>query len=487
MSAKSEENQASTGVLDSPSAAEPRYIGRYKPPYGEKVAGRHLKSVSGVWHYFRRVPKQFADVDSRRFVEKSCETRDDRLAAQKAARFAQADDQRWHDLALAALAEKEAEREAGAVAAERVYQRAVRLARLHGFAYRTAEQIAAEASPSELRRRIDKVSGAGLMDTETTTALLGLVEPPAATFRACAEAYVKTHGATWKNKKHRQQWENTLRDYVYPTCGDLDVGQVDVAHIVSCLEPIWLNKKETASRVRMRIEAVLDWAAASNYRSGLNPARWKGHLENLLAKRKKRVKHHEALPYGELAAFMAALRDKPGTGARAVEFTILTAVRSGEARGATWQEIDFKNAVWSIPAERMKWPVDHRVPLAPAAMAVLSRVGKPDPRDFIFPGERSGKPLSDMTLLKVLEDMGYRGEGTANITVHGFRSTFSDWTSETTNHSPEVREMALAHVIENKVEAAYRRGELFAKRRELMQDWARFCDGPSPTTREVGQ
>jgi integrase len=253
------------------------------------------------------------------------------------------------------------------------------------------------------------------------------------------------------------------------------VQAIDVGLVMKALEPIWNEKPETASRVRGRIESVLDWATARGYRQGENPARWRGHLENLLPKKSKvwRVEHHAALPYTEIGAFMAELREQDGTAARALEFAILTAARTGEVIGATWSEIDLEGHLWTIPAVRMKAGKEHRVPLSDAALAVLRAMGEVQTGEFVFPGNRAKQPLSQMAMLMLLRRMGRDG-----LTVHGFRSAFSDWCAEQTAFPSEVREMALAHTVGDKVEAAYRRGDLFEKRRQLAEAWARYCGTP---------
>jgi integrase len=291
------------------------------------------------------------------------------------------------------------------------------------------------------------------------------------TFDQCAKAYIESHKAGWRNAKHAQQWTNTLEAYVYPAFGSVPVGDVDVAMVMKVLEPLWTTKPETAGRVRGRIEAVLDWSKVRGFRAGENPARWRGHLDHLLPARSKvrQVKHHAALPYAELGAFMKELRTNKGTAAAALEFLILTAGRTGEVIGARWPEIDFKSRVWTVPAERMKRGREHRVPLSRPAMAVLERT-RGQGADFVFPSLKAGKPLSNMALLVLLGRMG-RGD----VTAHGFRSTFRDWAAERTNFPREVAEAALAHAIDDKVEAAYRRGDLFEKRRHLMEAWAEFC------------
>ena len=294
----------------------------------------------------------------------------------------------------------------------------------------------------------------------------------ALTFRLAGEAYIKAHREGWRNEKHADQWTNTLTTYAYPKIGHLLVQDVELPQVLAVLEPIGTSKTETASRVRGRIEAVLDWATARGHREGLNPARWRGHLDKLLPKPSKvaRVEHHTALPASEMPSFMAALRRQPGAGARALEFAILTAARSGEVRGATWQEIDLDAGVWLIPGDRMKAGREHRVPLSPEAVALLKALPKHGETDLVFVGAKGGQ-LSDMTLLAVVRRMK------APCVPHGFRSTFRDWAAEHTNYPSEMAEMALAHTISDKVEAAYRRGDMFEKRRQMMADWAAFWRG----------
>jgi integrase len=300
-----------------------------------------------------------------------------------------------------------------------------------------------------------------------------LAAATAMTFQACAEAYIAAHRAGWKNPKHAAQWPSTLATYVHPVFGALPVQAVDVGLVMKVLEPIWKEKPETASRVRGRIESVLDWAKARGYREGENPARWKGHLENLLPARSKvaRVEHYSALPYTEIADFVARLREQDGIAARALEFLILTAARTGEIIGATWAEVDFEQRLWMVPGSRMKAGREHRVPLSGPALAILKPLAETKASEFVFPGGRIGKPLSNMAMLKLLQRMG-RGD----LTAHDFRSTFSDWCAEQTAFPSEVREMALAHIVSDKVEAAYRRGDMFAKRRQLMDAWATYCE-----------
>jgi integrase len=297
----------------------------------------------------------------------------------------------------------------------------------------------------------------------------------AITFRDCAERYITAHKSGWKNDKHAAQWPATLATYVYPVFGSLSVQAIDVGLVMKALEPIWAEKPETAGRVRGRIESILDWATARGHRQGENPARWRGHLENLLPKRSKvrRVKHHAALAYAEIAAFMVELRQQEGVAASALEFAILTAARTGEVIGSRWGEINMGERLWTIPAERMKAGKEHRVPLSDAAMAIVEKMAAIRSGDFAFPGAKEKRPLSNMAFLMLLRRMD-RGD----LTAHDFRSSFRDWAAERTTFPAEVAEMALAHAVSDKVEAAYRRGDLFQKRRQLADAWAKFCAAP---------
>ena len=297
----------------------------------------------------------------------------------------------------------------------------------------------------------------------------------AITFTKAASLYIEAHEESWKNEKHRQQWNNTLETYAKPKIGTLQVRDVGVAQVLDVLEPIWKTKTETASRLRGRIESVLDWAIARGYREGPNPARWRGHLDTMLPAPGKIAKtdHHRALPYSKIGEFMAELRQQEGVGARALEYAILTAARSGEVRGATWTEFDLDNALWVVPAERMKAKKEHRVPLPERAVVLLKAQLEISHSDFVFPAPRGGM-LSDMTLTAVLRRMK------VDAVPHGFRSTFRDWVAEQTDYPNEVAEMALAHAVSNKVEAAYRRGDLLEKRVQLMQDWAKFTTTRQP-------
>ena len=291
------------------------------------------------------------------------------------------------------------------------------------------------------------------------------------TFDKAADRYIDAHAPGWRNDKHRQQWENTLATYASPIIGDLPVSRVDTAQVLRVLQPIWTTKPETASRLRGRIESVLDWARVQGYREGENPARWKGHLDMTLPARAKvaKVEHHAALPWREVGAFISELRGMPGTSASALEFIILTACRTSEAINAEWREFDLNAKVWTIPAERMKAGKEHVVPLSDGALRILSAMRDLSESAFVFAG-RKGAPLSNMAGLQLLKRMGR-----ADLTVHGFRSTFRDWAGESTAHPREVIEHALAHQLKDRAEAAYQRGSLFEKRRVLMADWAVYC------------
>jgi integrase len=299
-----------------------------------------------------------------------------------------------------------------------------------------------------------------------------LIDAKAVSFADCAKLYIASHKAGWRNEKHAAQWPSTLETYVYPVFGALSVQAIDVGLVMRAVEPIWTMKPETASRVRGRIEAVLNWATARGYRQGENPARWRGHLENLLPKKTKvrQVEHHAALPYAELPSFMTNLREQEGIAARALEFAILTVGRRSEVVGAQWSEIDLDARLWAIPTTRMKAHREHRVPLSAPAAAILEAFASGRRGAFVFHGDTSRRPISNLVMLRLLKRLGR-----SDLTVHGFRSTFSDWCSECTHFPSEVREMALAHAVGSKVEAAYRRGDLFQKRRELMDEWAKHC------------
>jgi integrase len=301
----------------------------------------------------------------------------------------------------------------------------------------------------------------------------------AITFKQCADSYINAHRAGWRNGKHAAQWEATLATYAEPVIGSLPVQAIDTALVLRVLEPVWTTKPETAGRVRGRIEAILDFAKARTWREGENPARWRGHLDKLLPARGKvrRVEHHAALPYAELPGFLLALREQEGVAARALEFAVLTAARTGETIGARWSEIDLLDKTWTVPAARMKAGREHRVPLSARALAILEEISAHRKADdgFVFAGGKPGLPLSNMAFLMLLRRME-RGD----LTAHGFRATFKTWASERTAFQNEIIEAALAHVVGSKVEQAYQRGDMFEKRRRLMDAWARYCAKAPP-------
>jgi len=356
---------------------------------------------------------------------------------------------------------------------------------LNGRAREMGLGPAADVSLAEAREEARKCrallrEGIDPIEHRKVRRLANMAVPQAVSFREVVERYLKAHEATWRNEKHRYQWRATL-DLANAVFGDRPVGSISTADVMRVLEPIWHEKPETASRLRGRIEAVLDYATARGWRSGENPARWRGHLAKLLPlpTRIARVKHHAALHWEQIAGFMRSLQTYEGTSSLALQFTILTAARTGEVIGARWAEVDLESAVWTVPAERMKAQREHRVPLSAPAMAIMRlllplRDLRREAGGYVFPGGRAGKPLSNMAMMMMVRRMNRD-----DLTVHGFRSTFRDWAAEATSVPREVAEQALAHTLGDKVEAAYRRGDLFEKRRQLMDQWATFCE-PSP-------
>jgi integrase len=295
-----------------------------------------------------------------------------------------------------------------------------------------------------------------------------------AMFGECADRLIEAMRPSWRNKKHVWQWEMTLRHYA-ASLRRLPVDTITTDDVLVVLRPLWNTKPETASRLRGRIERVLDAAKAQGLRSGENPARWRGHLDQLLPKRQRLTRGHlAAMDYADVPAFMSDLQAREGMAARALEFAILTAARSGEVLGAPWDEFDLDHGIWTVAATRMKAGREHRVPLSPRAREIVKALHENRTGDFVFPGHRPGRPLSAMALEMLLRRMKIE-----NATVHGFRSSFRDWSAECTGSPNEVCEAALAHVIENKVEAAYRRGDLFYKRRKLMEAWGNYCTTPT--------
>jgi integrase len=297
------------------------------------------------------------------------------------------------------------------------------------------------------------------------------------TFTSCAARYIRAQRSGWKNAKHARQWVSTLKTYARPEIGSKRVGDISTEDILKVLSPIWTTKTETAKRVQGRVENILDYAAAHKYRDPLNPARWRGHLDKLLPKpsRVKTVTHHPAMPHTEVPAFMAELSSNDSVSALALRFLMLTAARTNEVLQAQWSEIDSDGAIWSVPASRMKAKRVHRVPLSYVATFVLETLPRIAGSSYLFPGTRNGRPLSNMALLQLMRGMGYGvNGGRGDYVPHGFRSSFRDWSGEVSSFPRDVAEMALAHVVENKVEAAYRRGDLFEKRRMMMQQWAEY-------------
>ena len=340
------------------------------------------------------------------------------------------------------------------------------LGAVHTFSLAEARERAADAR----KLRADGIEP--INHKRARLAALRAADAKAMTFEQCARGFIKDNEAEWTSPKHRQEWEITLRKYVFPLLGSLPVEAIDTPLVLKVIKPMWERIPTTASRVVGRIHAVIGWATVHHYRHGDNPARWQGHLEHALPALSKvaKVKHHAALPYAQVGAFVAKLRKDSSVGARCLEFITLTAARLGEAINAEWDEIDLANRVWVVPSSRMKADREHRVPLSDAALAVLKVMQAIRQSDYVFPGTRQGRPVGENTPVRLAKQAAG-----SNITVHGLRSTFRDWASERTSFSREVAEMALAHAIPNAVEAAYRRGDLFEKRRKLMDAWAAYC------------
>lgn len=354
-----------------------------------------------------------------------------------------------------------------------------------GVSLGKARILAAEAR-AKLRKGIDPI---GDRQAERTAKIQAATEAQERTFKAAALALVESKRAGWRNAKHGAQWLATLEAYAFPIIGDAPVAQIGTADVLRVLRPIWERIPETASRVRQRVEAVLDAAKVKGWRSGENPAQWKGHLAGELPspRKVKRVQHRSALPWEQMGAFMSALGERDGVASLALRFTILTAARTGEVRGMRWREVDLDNDVWVVPADRMKAARTHRVPLSTAALAVLSKARPLTTTgdDLVFPSVRKNVPLSDMALSEVVRRMNegaaagaprpWRDAEGRAIVPHGFRSTFRDWAGETRPEGREVVERALAHTIRDKAEAAYARSDLLEKRRPLMEAWGLHC------------
>lgn len=344
-------------------------------------------------------------------------------------------------------------------------------------AYPAVSLAKARSNAEEARERLRDGQ-----DPITTRKVVEETPPEIPTFTQVAARYIRIHRHGWSNSKHARQWCATLKTYARPILGKKAVNDISTEEVLSVLTPIWVKKTETAKRVQGRIENILDFAAARKWRDPINPARWRGHLDKLLPKPTKvqRVEHHPAMPYDEVPAFMQELKGKTGASALALQLLILTACRTNEVIGAMWTEFDLKEGIWTIPASRMKGKREHRVPLCPAALAILQAIPRMTDNPFVFFGQRQGRPLSNMAMLQLMRGMGYGVEGDRGDYVpHGFRSSFRDWAGEVSHFPRDVCEMALAHVIENKAEAAYRRGDLFDKRRNMMEEWAQWCYTPN--------
>jgi integrase len=344
----------------------------------------------------------------------------------------------------------------------------------HGLGSYTKENSLQVARSSALKCKQLRRDGIDPIDHKNQIKIdCRLATRSAITFKECAEQFIKSHREGWKSQKHASQWENTLDTYAYPLIGDLPVQAIDGDLVMRVLEPIWFTKTETASRVRQRIENILDWATVKEYRQGDNPALWRGRLDKLLPKRTKvqKPKHFPAMDYRDLPDYFATLRSKKTIASNALAFTILTATRNGEARSASYSEIDERSNIWIIPASRMKAEREHRIPLSDEAIAIITEMKdyKRPADDFVFTGLRPGRAISEAALLKLVKVTH------PNLTVHGFRSSFRDWCAEQTSFTREVAEAALAHSIKDKTEAAYQRGDLFEKRRSLMNDWTDYC------------
>jgi integrase len=343
---------------------------------------------------------------------------------------------------------------------------------------------AAEVALAEARERADEARALVRKDIDpidhrnASRATAKIDSARAVTFKAYAEQFIGAREGTWKNAKHRQQWRNSLRDHAYPHIGTLSIPEIDTDAVLKVLRPIWLDIPESAGRVRGRIEVILNAAKAQGLRSGENPALWRGHLDQILPKRRKKrdVKHHPALPYAEHPRFMGSLRADESDSSLALQFTILTAARYVEGAKAEWSEIDTKAKLWTVPAERMKGGRVHVVPLSDAALQVLKTAReRTSGSGLVFPGMKPNKPLSDVTFAKAIK----RHTNTP-ATTHGFRSTFRDWAGDMTNFPRDVCEQALAHTLADETEAAYRRSDALAKRRLLMDEWAAYCSSTSP-------
>ena len=430
----------------------------------------HKNKRKATWYFARRVPLQYQHLDPRGMIR---QTTGVRISADPhgvaARRLAEGIDSAlesyWTNLWSGGAAKAMAE-----------YQAACQAATKLGVSAPLPQQ--AMRTIGELLNRIERLEhGKIAEDKDNVAALLDAAPIPDLTFRQCADQYIDSHKAGWSNEKHGKQWPSTLQQYAYPIIGNMPVAQLSgrsgTQKIKQVLDSIWYAKPTTASRVRGRIEKVLDWAKAQGYRDGDNPARWKGHLDSVYPPKEKLapVQHHPAMHYRDVPAFMRKLRAVDGTAARAMEFMILTAARSSEVFKAGWSEIDREGRLWIVPKGRMKMRRAHRQPLCASAMAIIDKL--PNGSEFIFAGESKGKPLDHKAMQRVLERMGITND---EAVPHGFRSSFRDWGAELGDYPNELLELAIAHAVSDKVEAAYRRGEMLAKRHKLMADWESYCN-----------
>jgi integrase len=434
----------------------------------------------GIWYFVRRVPQQYQRFDKRTIIQQSTGIRiSDDPRGIRAGHVADGMDAAlesyWQSLAVEGPSKALAE-----------YQAACKAAVKLGVSPPLQDKN--ERPTSDLLDRIEMLlRGRIAEDSNNVAALLDDAPMPSLTFRQCAEQYIESHKAGWSNEKHAKQWPATLQQYAYPVIGNMPVAQLSgrsgTQKIKEVLDPVWYTRPETASRVRGRIEKVLDWAKVHGYRDGDNPARWKGHLDSAYPTKEKLapVKHHAALPYRQIPEFMRKLGAIDGIAALAMEFMILTAARSSEVLKAKWSEIDKEGRMWIVPPERMKMRREHRQPLCARAMAILDKLPRNsefifpgEKSEFIFPGEKKGKPLSHKALDRVLKRIGITND---EAVPHGFRSTFRDWGGEEGDYPGDLLELAIAHVVSDKVEASYRRGHMLAKRHKLMADWEAYCNG----------
>jgi integrase len=427
------------------------------------------KAGKSSWYYCRRVPLQFQHLDPRGIIRQTTGIRIGAdpygAAARKVAEGMDAAlETYWANLAAGGDAKALAE-----------YQAACQAAVKLGVSPPMPQQ--AMRTIEELLDRIDRLERGKVSDDKASVAALLDVAPlPKLTFRDCAEQYIAAHKSGWKNAKHAKQWPSTLQQYVYPLIGDLPVAQLSgrtgTEKIKTVLDPIWHTKTETASRVRGRIEKVLDWAKVQGFRDGENPARWTGHLDALYPSKEKvaPVDHMRAMPYRDVPEFMDRLHEQQGIGARALELTILTAARVGEVLLAKRSEFDRKSRMWVIPKGRMKRSREHRVPICDSVLKIIDAL--PKGSEYLIPGQNAGQPLDGKALRRVMDALGAN-----EFDVHGFRSSFRDWGGEVTDYPGELLELALSHSVGDKVEQAYRRGDMLAKRHALMRDWERFCNG----------